>query len=180
MKKIISAALFLGFIALLPFQVGAADIAVIDLQAILQQSDPGKKAMQELQNYQKGLRSELKQEKRSLDQLRKELQQQSMMLSEEAKQNKQSQFRERAQKFQSKYQRYQQQLKKKEQEIREPIIDILMNIIQEYGKNHDHELIIDKKNSGIMFNKDKLEITDTIIQRLNKAWKKQDKEIKSP
>lgn len=180
MKKIISATLFFGLIALLPFQVGAAEIAVIDLQAILQKSDPGKKAMQELKNYQKGLRSELEQEKRSLDQLKKELQQQSMMLSEEAKQNKKSQFQKQAQKFQTKYQRYQQQLKKKEQKIREPIIDVLMNIIQEYGENHDFELIIDKKNSGVMYNKDNLEITDTIIQRLNQAWKEQDKEIESP
>lgn len=180
MKKILKSTLFLGFIALLPLQVWAAEIAVIDLQAILQKSDPGKKAMQELQNYQKGLRSELKQEKRSLDELKKELQQQSMMLSEEAKKNKQAKFQKQSQRFQSKYQKYRQQLKKKEQEIREPIIDVLMNIINEYGEKNDYKLIIDKKNSGVMYNKDKLEITETIIQRLNKAWKEQDKEIESP
>lgn len=180
MKRIIAAVWIIGILVMFPFQVYAADIAVIDLQAILQESDPGQKAMQELKKYQQQLRSDLQQQKQSLDQLKKELQQQSMMLSEEAKKTKRSKFQKQAQKFRSSYQKYQQKMQQKEQEIREPIIDVLMNIIEEYGQNHEHDLIMDKQNSGIMYNKDKLEITDTIIKRLNKAWENQDKEITSP
>lgn len=179
MKRIILGTCLLCFIVTLPIQALAAQIAVIDLQAILQKSNPGKKAMQILQEYQQNISSDLKEKKKSLDKLKQEFQQQRMMLSEEAKQNKRSKLQEQMQDFRSSYQQYQQKLNQKKQEIRDPIIEVLLGIVQKHGENNDYDLIIDKKNSGVMYNKESVEITETIIQRLNKAWKKRDKEIKS-
>lgn len=179
MKRIISATCVLCFMVAFPVQVWAAQIAVIDLQAVLQKSEPGKKAMQMIQDYQKEIGSELKKKKQSLDKLKQEIQEQSMMLSEEAKQNKRTKFQRQAQEFRSSYQQYQQKMKQKEKEVREPIIDVLLDVIQKHGKKKGYDLIMDKKNSGIMYNKENMEITETIIQKLNKAWKKRDKEIES-
>jgi len=179
MKKIILTTSLLFFFLALPAQVLAAQIAVIDLQAVLQESDPGKEAMQMLKEYQEDLSSELKEKKKSLDKLKQEIQQQSMMLSEEAKKNKRSEFQKEAREFRSSYQQYQQKLNQKKRDIREPIIDVLIGVIQEHGKKHNYDLILDKKNNGVMYNKESLEITDTIIQELNKAWEKQNKELKS-
>jgi outer membrane protein len=163
----------------MPIQGLAAQIAVIDLQKVLHESNPGKKAMQTLQEYQKDVRSELREKKKSLDNLKQEIQQQSMMLSEEAQQDKRSMFQKQAQRFRSSYKNYQQKMKQKEKDAREPIIDVLIQVVQRYGENNDFDIIMDKKNNGIMYNKEKLEITDIIIQKLNKAWEKRDKEIES-
>ena len=179
MRRILMAACLVGLVFVLPFRAQAAQIAVIDLQEVLQDSNPGNKAMQQLQDYQKDMRSELEQKKKSLDRLKQELQQQSMMLSEEAKKNKQTRFQKQAQQFQSTYQKYQQRMQKREQELREPIVDVLMDVIEEYGENNDYQIIMDKRNSGVMYHKESLEITDTIIKKLNQAWKERDKEIPS-
>lgn len=176
MRHVILITCILGLFLAVPFKVQAEKIAVIDLQEILQKSNPGKKAIQELQEYQKDIRSELKKKKKSLDSLKKDLQQQSLMLSKKAKEDKKTEYQKQAREFQSTYQRYQQKMQKKQQELRKPIIDELIPIIQEYGSKHEYDLIMDKENSGILYNKDKLEITETIIQKLNKAWKKREKE----
>ncbi|MCF8029433.1 MAG: OmpH family outer membrane protein [Desulfohalobiaceae bacterium] len=162
-----------------PFKAQAEKIAVIDLQKILQKSNPGEEAMQELQEYQKKIGAKLQEKKKSLDKLKKDLQQQSLMLSKEAKEDKKAKYQKQAREFQSSYQRYQQKMQEKEQELREPIIDELIPIVQEYGEKHEYDLIMDKKNSGIVYNTNKLEITETIIQKLNKVWKKREKETKS-
>ena len=179
MRKTLLLSCLLGMLLALPFQAQAARIAVIDLQAVLQESNPGKTAMEKLKSYQQDVRSDLQEQKQSLDQLKKELQQQSMMLSEEAKQDKKTQFQKQAQRFQSEYQQYQQRMQKKEEELREPIIDVLMNVIQDYGENNDLELILDKRNSGVMYNEQSLEVTDAIIDKLNQAWEESDREIPS-
>ena len=179
MRRTLILTCMLGVLLALPLQALSAQVAVIDLQAVLQESNPGETAMEKLRNYQQDVRSDLKEQKQSLDQLKKELQQQSMMLSEEAKQDKKTQFQKQAQQFQSEYQQYQQRMQQKEEELREPIIDVLMDVIQEYGENNDFELILDKRNSGVMYNKQSLDVTDAIIEKLNQAWEKSDREIPS-
>ena len=79
MRKMLLALCLAGMVFVLPLRAQAAQIAVIDLQEVLQDSNPGEKAMQQLQDYQKDMRSDLEQKKKSLDQLKQELQQQSMM-----------------------------------------------------------------------------------------------------
>ena len=54
-----------------------------------------------------------------------------------------------------------------------------MDVIQNYGEKNDYQIIMDKRNSGVMYHKESLEITDTIMNRLNQAWKERDKEIPS-
>ena len=179
MRHAILITCILGLLLAVPFKAQAEKIAVIDLQEILQKSNPGKKAMQELQEYQKEIGSQLQEKKKSLDSLKKDLQQQSLMLSKKAKEDKKAKYQKLVREFQSSYQRYQQKMKKKEQELREPIIDELIPIVQEHGEKHEYDLIIDKKNSGIVYNKDKMEITETIIQKLNKSWKKKEKTSES-
>jgi len=179
MQRIILATCVLGLMLSLPVQSLAAEIAVVDLQTVLQDSNPGKQYMKILKEYQQDISSKLKQKKQSLDKLKQELEQQSMMLSEEAKQNKRSKLQKQVQKFRSTYQQYQQKLKKKQQEVREPIIDVLLDVVEKHAKNNDYDLIMDKKNSGVMYNKESMDITEIIVKKLNTAWKKRDKEIKS-
>ena len=179
MRQAILITCILGLFLVVPFKAQAEKIAVIDLQEILQKSTPGKNAMQELKEYQKEIGSKLQKKKKSLDSLKKDLQQQSLMLSKEAKEDKKAKYQKQAREFQSSYQRYQQKMRKKEQELREPIIDELIPIVKEYGEKHEYDLIMDKKNSGIVYNKNTMEITETIIQKLNKAWKKKEKASES-
>jgi len=178
MQRIILATCVLGLMLSLPVQSLAAEIAVVDLQVVFQKSNPGKESNQILQEYQQNLRSDLQQKKQSLDELRQKMQQQSMMLSEEAKQDKREKFQKQMQEFRSSYQQYQQKIKQKQQEIRKPVFDVIRDVVSKYAENNDYDLVMEK-NTGVMYNKESMDITETIVKKLNTAWKKRDKEIKS-
>jgi outer membrane protein len=145
-------------------------VGVVDLQYVLENSEPGQKAIEQLEQEFKGLQQKLEQRKSELDSLRQEMQKQSLVMSQEAKSDKESEFRQKVQKFQKLYQEYQKRMQSKEQELREPIIQDLVEIIQDYGQEHGFDIILDKQNSGLVYSKQGLEITEPILEILNQKW----------
>ncbi|MFP4391497.1 MAG: OmpH family outer membrane protein [Desulfohalobiaceae bacterium] len=157
---------------LFPFLVQAQDlkVAVVDLQHVLDNSKPGEEAIQELEQEFGGMQQRLDKRKSELDSMREEMQKQSMVLSQEAQSDKQSEFRQKVQNFQELYQEYQQRVRAKEQELRDPIIQDLVKIIQDYGQEHGFDIILDKQNSGLVYNTQELEITEKVLELLNQKW----------
>lgn len=162
---------------LLPSLAQAQDIkvGVVDLQKIMEKSEPGQKAIEELQSEFKEKKSELDSRKAAIDQMRGELQKQSMVLSQEAQEEKAAEYRQKVNEFQKLYQKHQRRMQQQEEELREPIIEMLVEIIREYGRNNNYTLLMDKNNSGVIFNDQAIEITDAILSEFNKAWKNQSK-----
>jgi outer membrane protein len=167
----------LSLFVFLASPVMAADmkIAVVDLQEVLEKSEPGQEAIAQLQKDFKGMKKELDEKKSKVDQLREQIQKQSLVLSQEAQIDKETEYKQKVRDFQSLYQSYQKKMKLKEQKLREPIINELVNIIRNYGEEHDYTLVMDKQNSGVIYNSDSIEVTSTIIVELNKAWRQKEK-----
>jgi outer membrane protein len=153
-------------------------VGVVDLQKVLEQSEPGQKALSHLKDRFEGMKSKLETKKQELDQLRQQIQKQSLVLSQEAKIDKQTEYKQKARDFQDLYQSYKRKMQLKEQQLREPIIETLVKVVDEYGKEHDYTVILDKNNSGVVFNQKAVEITEKIIARLNETWSEQDKALK--
>mgnify|MGYP006278120207 CR=1 FL=1 len=158
---------------LLPNLVQAKDtkVGVVDLQKIMEKSEPGQKAIEKLQSEFTEKKSELDSRKAAIDELRSELQKQSMVLSQEAQEEKAAEYRQKVSEFRKLYQKHQRRMQQKEAELREPIIEMLVEIIREYGRENDYTLLMDKNNSGVIFNDQAIEITDAILSEFNKAWK---------
>jgi outer membrane protein len=150
-------------------------IGVIDLQDVLEKSDPGQKAIDELKGEFKDVKSKLDKKKQAIDELKQQIQKQSLMLSQEAQMDKEMEYRQKVRDFQDLYKSYQQKMKLKEKKLREPIIDELVKVVKDYGQEHGYTVILDKRNSGVIFNADAVEITNTIIVQLNKAWDEKQK-----
>jgi|GEM_PF-639474 len=150
-------------------------IGVVNLQKVLEKSEPGKKALEQLEGEYENMKAELDTRKQALDKMRSQIQQQSLALKQEAKSEKREKFNKKLQNFQSLYQRYQRKIRKKEQELKQPIIKKIVDIIDNFGKNNDFTIIMDKQNSGVVFNKKSLEITEKILSRLNENWEGSEK-----
>jgi outer membrane protein len=167
----------LGLFVFLAGPVLAADlkVAVVDLQQVLEKSEPGQKAISQLQEDFKGMKEELDEKKSKVDQLREQIQKQSLVLSQEAQIDKETEYKQKVRDFQSLYQSYQKKMKLKEQKLREPIIKELVEVIRDYGKENNYTLVMDKKNSGVIYNSDAIEVTSKIIVELNKAWRQKEK-----
>ncbi|MFW5997270.1 MAG: OmpH family outer membrane protein [Desulfovermiculus sp.] len=146
-------------------------IGVVDLQKIMEESEPGQKAIKELQSEFTEKKGELDSRKAAIEELRSELQKQSMVLSQEAQEEKAAEYRQKVNEFQKLYQTHQRRMQQKEEELRAPIIEVLVEIIREYGQKNGYTLLMDKNNSGVIYNDQAIEITDAILSEFGKAWK---------
>lgn len=175
-KKILVLALAALFLISSPAWCQQLKIGIVDLQQVLEQSEPGKQAMEKLEKDFQDMKSKLDKKKSMLDKMREEIQKQSMMLSEEAQVDKESEYKQKVREFQEMYKNYQKKMQSKEQKLRDPIINKLVDIIQDYGEKNNYTLIMDKKSSGIVYNTEAIELTSKIIARLNNVWKKEHSE----
>lgn len=147
-------------------------IGFVDMKAVIAKSEPGSKAMEQLKSQFKDMKDNLDAQKKSLDTLKDELQKQSMMLSQEAKLDKEAQYKRKVRDFQDMGQSYQRKLQQAEQNLSKPIIDKLLEVVQDYGKKNGFTAIFDKQASGLVFSQDNVDLTGTIIAELNKAMRK--------
>lgn len=157
---------------LLPVAAAAqTKIAVVDMHAVIAESEPGIQAMDELRNRFQTMKSELDQENEAITKLREELQRQSMVLSQEAKQDKELEYRRKVRDFQDQFQAFQMKIKAEEDRLSEPILELLVEVIQEYGRKNNITMIIDGTAAGLLYADDAVIVTERIIQELNQAWR---------
>lgn len=168
---------FTAFAVLLLLSTPAlGKMAYVEVQRVLETSEPGEKALDSLAEKFEGMRGELEQERDKLEEMRQEMEKQSLVLSQDAQKDLENELRQKVREFQEKTQRYQMQMQEEEQTLSDPIIDVLFEVINEYGEKHDFTMIFDAQSSGIIYADDALNITDKIISELNQAWKARQKE----
>ncbi|MDY0275446.1 MAG: OmpH family outer membrane protein [Desulfomicrobium sp.] len=146
-------------------------IAIVDMKAVIAQSEAGIKAMDQLKTQFKDMKDNLDAQKKSLDTLKDELQKQSMMLSQEAKMDKEDQYKRKIRDFQDMGQNYQRKLQQAEQDLSKPIIDKLVQVVDDYGKKNSYDIIFDAPTSGVIFAQDHVDVTQAIITELNKVMR---------
>lgn len=168
--RIVLSTLFIAVLLLPAVGWAQTKIGVVDMQAVIAESEPGAKAMGELKGRFETMKAELDKQNEAITKLRDELQRQSMVLSQEAKQDKELEYRRVVRDFQDQFQAFQMKMKAEEDRLSEPILELLLNVIQEYGKKNAFSMIIDGASAGLLYADDAVIITENIKQELNKAW----------
>lgn len=149
----------------------ATKIGVADMQVIIAESEPGTKALAELRGRFETMKVELDKQNEAITKLRDDLQRQSMVLSQEAKQDKEMEYRRMVRDFQDQFQVFQAKMKAEEDRLSEPILELLLQVIQDYGKKNGFSMIIDGTSAGLLYADDSVVVTENIMQELNKAWR---------
>jgi len=142
-------------------------VAVIDVQRVVSESDPGKEALQKLA----GLRDAKAQEGQALQQelqtLRDQFSKQQLTLSEQRLEELQKQIQDKGialQRFQDDATRELEEARTKELGRLEQQI---MPIINEIGQERGLTLIFNKFQSGLVYADETVDITDEVIRRFN-------------
>ncbi len=142
-------------------------VAVIDVQRVVSESDPGKEALQKLA----GLRDAKAQEGQTLQQelqaLRDQFSKQQLTLSEQRLEELQKQIQDKGialQRFQDDATRELEEVRTKELgRLEQQIMPIINDIGQEQGLT----LIFNKFQSGLVYADETVDITDEVIRRFN-------------
>lgn len=146
-------------------------IGILDMQEIIAESIPGQEAMNELRTRFESMKGELDAQNEAITKLRDELQRQSMVLSQEAQQDKELEYRRKVRDFQDQFQSFQVKMKAEEDRLSEPILDLLLDVINAYGKQNNFTMIIDGNASGLVYADEAVIVTETVKEELNKAWR---------
>ena len=143
------------------------NIAVIDVQRVVTESDPGKEALQKLKQLQDAKIDEGRSLQQELSALQEQLSKQRFTLSEErlAELSKQIEDKQIAlQRFQADAERELDEARRRELGGLEGRI---MPVINEIGAERGLTLIFNKFQSGLVYADDAVDITDDVIRRFN-------------
>lgn len=164
--------LLVGFVviilaATLPAAAQQLNIAVIDVQRVVTESDPGKQALQKLKELQDAKIDEGRALQQELTSMQEQMSKQRFTLSEErlAEINKQMEDMQIAlQRFQDDAERELDEARRRELGGLEGRI---IPVINEIGAERGFTLIFNKFQSGLVYADDTVDITDDVILRFN-------------
>jgi outer membrane protein len=151
----------------------AADVAkigVIDLQRILETSNPGKAAQAEIKKQKEKMETDLKQKGAEIEQIRQRLERESMVMNKEAREEKEREARIKLNDFKTLQKRYRSELQALEKNLVDQLQSELFSIVEELGKKEGYLLIISK--IGVLYSPTTIDITDKLIQQLNRRHAK--------
>ncbi|MFW5838220.1 MAG: OmpH family outer membrane protein [Desulfovibrionaceae bacterium] len=149
-------------------------VGVLSMQEVFRKSEPGQQAMGKIRGKFEDMKTDLEKRQEDLKKMREDLQKQSLVLSNEAKQDKELEFKRKVRYFQDIQETYKTKIAAEEERLSKPILDILVEIIEKYGKKHNYTVILDKNSqfSGLIYIDESIDITKDIIVELNREWRK--------
>jgi outer membrane protein len=151
----------------LPASAQQMNIAVIDVQRVVTESDPGKQALQKLKELQDAKIDQGRALQQELASLQEQMSKQRFTLSEErlAELSKQMEDKQIAlQRFQDDAERELDESRRRELGGLEGRI---IPVINEIGAERGFTLIFNKFQSGLVYADDGVDITDDVIRRFN-------------
>jgi outer membrane protein len=157
-------------------------IGVIDLQEVIEKSNPGKRSSVEIKSQGKNMEEVLKERGSEIEELRKALDQKALVMSDEAREAKEQDLRDKVGDLKSLQRRYQDVLRELNINLSKQITKDVFEIVEKIGKADGYSLIIDRRVGGVVYVPEAIDITDKVIEEYNamdaKRSKKEDASAK--
>jgi outer membrane protein len=151
----------------------AADVAkigVVDLQRVLETSNPGKAAQTEIKKEKEKMETDLKQKGAEIEEIRQRLERESMVMNKEAREEKEREARIKLNDFKTLQKRYRSELQALEKKLVNELHSEVFSIVADLGKKEGYLLIISK--IGVLYSPTTIDVTDTLIEQLNRRYAK--------
>jgi len=144
-------------------------VAIIDVQRVVSESDPGKESLQQLRTLQEKEIEDGRVLQQELDALRDQFGKQRFTLSEEKLAEMTGQIEDKT----IALQRFEDDAKRNLEEARRTALQRLeeriMPIISQLGQEQGITMIFNKYQSGLVYADETIDITDEVIRRFNTA-----------
>ncbi|HEX3530561.1 MAG TPA: OmpH family outer membrane protein [Thermoanaerobaculia bacterium] len=154
-----------------PAQPGVIKIAVIDTEKILMNSVAGKKALAELKKVQDAKEKDLGARQQEIKDLQAKLSDGRLSLAQDKLEDMQKQLEDKVIALRRLQDDAQRDLTKKRDDVLGQIDQQVMPVINQAGKQLGYTLIFRKFESGLIYADEAIDITDSIIQRLDAMGK---------
>ena len=145
-------------------------IGFIDVQRVIAESQPGKRAKDRFQAQVKKAEADIQKERQEIDRLKADLDKKGPLLKEEERRNLEADFQKRAVNLQRTMGDYQQELRQKEGEMMSEILKDLESVVSDLGKAEKFTLILER--AQILYSDQGIDITNKVIENFNNRVKK--------
>ena len=168
-SALLGATLYLLFTASLAFGSGKAslEIAFVDMQAAILQTEEGKAAKVKIEKDAQAKRDALIKQQDDLNTLGQEFQAQQSVLSEETKLEKQKEIQNKMQSLRTAQMSFEQEVRRKEMEETQKIIETLQKIIDEVAKKKGYELVFERGSGALLYASAIQDITSDVVKIFN-------------
>lgn len=147
-------------------------LAVFNPLMVMEQAEPSKKALADLKATSDPIAKDLERRKNELEKMAEDLQKQRMVLSQEARQDKELEMKRKARDLEDSMMEFQRKFQADRNRLNQPVGKILEEVIKDVCKKNGYTvLMVAGAQGGVMWADDSVDITQLIIQEVNKAWK---------
>ena len=172
MKKCTAALIALTMILAASVALAETKIATFNPIAVMEQAEPSKKAIADLKATSDPIAKDLERRKNELEKMAEDLQKQRMVLSQEARQDKELEMKRKARDLEDAMTEFQRKFQADRNRLNQPVAKILDEVIKDYcKKNALTVLLIVGPQSPVMWSDESVDVTQQIIQEVNKAAK---------
>jgi outer membrane protein len=154
------------------FGADVAKIGVVNFQTILEKSDAGKMAMAEINKHGKELEASLKKKGKEIEETKNKLEREALVMSKEMRDEKEREIRINTNDLKILQNKYTADLRQLEAKLVRNIQKEVLEIIAEIGKKEGFLVIFEKREAGVMYSPDTIDITDRVIQKYNSIFSK--------
>jgi outer membrane protein len=154
------------------FGADVAKIGVVNFQTILEKSDAGKMAMAEINKHGKELEANLKKKGKEIEETKSKLEREALVMSKEMRDEKEREIRINTNDLKILQNKYTADLRQLEAKLVRNIQKEVLEIIADIGKKEGFLVIFEKREAGVMYSPDTIDITDRVIQKYNSIFAK--------
>ncbi|HEX5680539.1 MAG TPA: OmpH family outer membrane protein [Desulfobacterales bacterium] len=153
------------------FSADPVKIGVVDLQKILETSNSGKAAQNELKAQRDKMQADMKQRGNEIQEIESRMQREAMVMSKETREEKEREHRIKVSDFQALQRKYQSDLQEVERKLMGRLQTEITSLVSDIAKKDGYLLVI--SNIGVIYSLPSTDITERLIQELNaKSGKK--------
>ena len=180
MRKIcLGSVIFLMLFGVEPV-LGASDykLAYVDLQKALNLCKAGQDAKEKFAKEVEEAEGKLALKQEELKKLKEILEKQNAMLTEETLKEKEKDYQAKLRDFKRLYEDSQNELKLQDNEAVKAILEELVIIAQEYGKEKGFTFIFEKSESALLFADEARDVTEAILKIYDQKYLQDNKGLK--
>jgi len=168
MKQRILFILPLLFLLVMPVQAAKpGKIGYVNMQEVINKSKPGRQAQEALEEKFGERRQKLAGEQQSIRQLQQTLDKDKTLMSQKELDKKTSEIRERKKKFKQKVAELQKEMAQEENKLANQILKPTPAIIAAVAKDRQVSAIFERRQSGLLYIDEGLDLTAEVIKRLD-------------
>ncbi len=153
-----------------PFSAFAGEsvkFGAIDVQKVLNESEAGKKAKNDLEGLIKSKQVAIDEKGKTIEKLKTDLEKQVSVLSADARKSKEDELEKLIRDYQRLVQDSQAEIKKKEADLTESLLKEIKDLVEKTGEEGEYTLILER--GMVLYSSKGIDITDAILKKYNES-----------